>query len=191
MKVMREIKTDHFEVGDRIRADLPGEMHTATAIQDEGDGMLFVFDQCLEEAMPMNRNGSTKGGYDASDMRNFLQELSEKFPEELKERMIPFENGDTVRLLTLPEVCGKDGHWNRCEGQIPYFKDSRNRIAGRKGDSYEWMWTATVVLDAYFAFVGGDDGTALYYHASVSFGVRPVFKLRTPGSRSTRTDARK
>ena len=179
MKVIRSAEIENpaeLKVGDRITVELPGEVHTATAIQDEEDGMLFIFDQFLDEARPMNENGGTKGGYDASDMRKFLQELSEKFPEELKERMMPFENGDTVRLLTLPEVCGLDGDFDKCEGQIPYFKDRRNRIAERKGDSYEWMWTTTVVSGAYFALVYRN-GIAASTGASFSLGVRPAFAI--------------
>ena len=180
MKVMRTITIENpakFNICDCIMVELPGETHTATAIQDGGDGMLFTLDQFLNEARPMNENGGTEGGYDASDMRKFLQGLSEKFPAELRELMTPFENGDKLRLLTLPEVCGVDGDFNECEGQIPYFKDRRNRIAERKGDNYEWMWAATVVSGAYFAYVNRN-GIANHDSASLSLGVRPVFKLR-------------
>ena len=180
MKVMREIKvsTDHFEVGDRIKVKLPGAKYTATAISDEGDGMLFILDQYLDEAMPMNRKGGTDGGYDESDMREYLQKVAEKFPDKLKKRMVRFDNGDFLRLLTLQEMCGKDEDFNDCDGQIPWMKqDRRHRIASRKGEEYEWGWLATVVSGADFALVVGD-GNADCTNASNSLGVRPVFKLR-------------
>lgn len=182
MKVMREIKvsTDHFEVGDRIKVKLPEAKYTAMAIRDGGDGMLFIFDQYLDKAMPMNRDGGTEGGYDGSDMRKFLQEVAGTFPDKLKKRMVKFENGDFLRLLTLPEMCGKDENFDNCDGQIPWMKqDRRHRITSRNGDEYEWGWLATVVSGAYFAFVRSD-GHAGCYDASDSKGVRPVFKILYP-----------
>ena len=179
MKLMRKIKvdTDHFEAGDRIKVKLPGAKYTATAIKDEGDGMLFILDQYLDEPMPMNEDGRTEGGYEESDMRKHLQKVAETFPDKLKKRMVKFKNGDFLRLLTLQEMYGKDENFNDCDGQIPWIKqDRRRRIASRKGDEYEWEWLATVTSDARFARVSGN-GLAYGGHASNSYGVRPVFKL--------------
>lgn len=179
MKLMRKIKvdTDHFEVGDRIKVKLPGAKYTATAIKDEGDGMLFILDQYLDEPMPMNEDGRTEGGYEESDMRKHLQKVAETFPDKLKKRMVKFKNGDFLRLLTLQEMYGKDENFNDCDGQIPWIKqDRRRRIAPRKGDESEWGWLATVMPGANFASVNGG-GHADYGGASIAFGVRPVFKL--------------
>lgn len=120
MKVIREVKlkTEKLEIGDRIRISLPGEEYTATAIRDEGDGMLFLFDEYLDEARPMNRQNSIDGGYDASEMRKFLQELAETFPQKLRKRMAAFENGDMLRLLSITEMCGVDKEFNRCGGRL-------------------------------------------------------------------------
>ena len=181
MKVMREvrIKTEKLETGDRIKISLPGEEHTATAIKYEGDGMLFLFDRYLDEARPMNRSDSTNGGYDASEMRKFLRELAETFPKKLRKRMVPFENGDMLRLLTITEMCGVDKDFNRCDGQIEWMKDRRHRIAYRKGKEYECGWTSTVVSGATFASVTWY-GAALCYYASRAIGVRPAFKILYP-----------
>ena len=181
MKVSRrqKMEVDRFEVGDRIKVKLPGAKYTATAIQDEGDGMLFIFDQFLDGAMPMNRNGGTEGGYEASDMREYLQKVAETLPKKIAKLIVPFENGDKLRLLTLPEICGKDSNFDDCEGQIPYFKDRRHRIASRKDDEYEWGWTATVVSAARFALVN-NNGFAYCSGASHAFGVRPAFKIQNP-----------
>lgn len=167
---------DEIKKGDRIKFKLNGSKYSATAVKVSNDRALFVFDQFLDEAMPMNENGSTEGGYEESDMRRYLQKLSEKFPEELKEHMAPFENGDHLRLLSLPEVCGLDDNFDKCSGQIPYFKDRRHRIAERKGEPYEWMWTSTVVSAASFASVHGS-GSATSYGAGYALGVRPAFMI--------------
>lgn len=180
MKVLRRVKIKNptkLKVGDRIKVKLPNESHTATAIKKEEDGMLFIFDQFLDKDHPINKSDTTEGGYEESYMRKFLQELSEEFPEKLKERMIPFDNGDTLQLLTIMEVCGVDERLKNCDGQIPYFKDRRNRIAERKGIDYECMWTSTVVSGTSFAIVDSS-GLADDHGASLSLGVRPAFKIR-------------
>ena len=181
MEVMREVKmkAEKLQIGDRIRIDLQGEKHTATAIRDEGDGMLFLLDEYLDEARQMNSRNSTDGGYDESKMRKFLRELTEAFPEKLRKRMAAFENGDLLRLLTITEMCGVDKNFNRCEGQIEWMKDNRRRIACRKGKEYECGWTSTVVSGASFALVDGA-GLANCNHASLPLGVRPAFKILYP-----------
>ncbi len=181
MKVIREVKmkAEKLQLGDRIKVNLPGEKHTAVAIKDEGDGMLFLFDEYLDEARPMNKSDSTNGGYDASGMRKFLRELEENFPEKLRKCMVPFENGDMLRLLTITEFCGVDKGFNSCDGQIEWMKDRRHRIASRKGAEYECGWTSTVVSGATFANVhGGGDADCL--RASLPLGVRPAFKILYP-----------
>ncbi len=181
MEVMREVKmkAEKLQIGDRIRIDLQGENHTATAIRDEGDGMLFLLDECLDEAHSMNGSDNTDGGYDASEMRKFLRELTEAFPEMLRKRMAAFENGDLLRLLTITEMCGVDENFNRCEGQIEWMKDNRRRIACRKGEEYECSWTSTVVSGALFANVDSC-GDADCSGASSPLGVRPAFKILYP-----------
>lgn len=181
MEVMREIglEVEKLQIGDRISVCLPGEKHTATAVRDEGDGMLFLFDEYLDEARPMNRSDTTDGGYDASEMRKFLQGLAEVFPKKIRKRMVPFDNGDMLRLLTITEMCGVDKDFNRCDGQIEWMKDRRHRIASRKGEEYEWGWTSTVVSGAYFATVASA-GDALCNNASYPDGVRPAFKILYP-----------
>lgn len=181
MKVIREIKakTEKPEVGDRIKIKFPKRNYMATAIKDEGDGMIFLFDEYLDEAHPMNRENSTDGGYDASEMRKFLRALTDVFPKKLRKRMVPFDNGDKLRLLTITEFCGVDKDFNSCDGQIEWMKDRRHRIASRKGKEYECGWTSTVVSGAYFALVYGH-GYASCDNASYPLGVRPAFKILYP-----------
>lgn len=180
MKVKRrcEIDTEKFRVGDRIKIKLKtGEKHTATAIRMEKDGMLFIFDQFLDEPAQMNKESSVAGEYEGSDMRKHLKTVSETLPRKILKRIVPFENGDYLRLLTITEICGVDDDFNKCKGQIPYFKDRRHRIASKKNDECEWMWTSTVVSSDYFAYVNAV-GHKYSDYANKLFGVRPAFKIR-------------
>lgn len=181
MKVIREtrMKPGKLQTGDCIKIKFPKRNYMATAIRDEGDGMLFLFDSYLDERHPMNRSGGTDGGYDASEMRKFLQALAEVFPKKLRKRMKQFENGDMLRLLTITEMCGVDKDFNSCEGQIEWMKDCRHRIARRKDAEYECGWTSNVVSGAYFALVDWY-GNATCVHASYASGVRPAFKILYP-----------
>ena len=177
MKVLREIETetDRLQVGDRIKVSYSGEEHYATAIEERGDRMLFLTDDYLDDAMPMNTDGTTEGGWEESFLREKLQDLAEN--TDIKDQLVPFENGDLLTLLSIQEMFGLDGHFDKCSGQIEWLKDRRHRIADRKGKLYEWGWLRSVVSAAGFALVGGDgfaDGTG----ASGAVGVRPAFAIK-------------
>ena len=177
MKVKRtvEMKTDQFEIGDQIKVKLQKEKYTATAIQRRGNGMLFLLDQYLDDPMPMNAKGGTEGGYEGSDLRAALQAGEKLLPKKLRKHMVPFENGDLLTILSIQEMFGCDENFDKCEGQIPWMKDRRNRIAFRKGEN-EWGWLRGVVSATCFAFVGRG-GFAYGGSASYSLGVRPAFIL--------------
>lgn len=179
MKVERKviIKTDRFEVGDQIKVKFSDEKHKATAIRREDDGMLFLLDDCLDKEMPMNENGGTKGGYDASDLREYLVKKASEISKKLQDRMVAFENGDYFRLLTLQEVCGIDTEFNKTDGQIEWMKDRRHRVTTRRGDEYAYWWLPDVVSATAFAFVNAG-GFAACAGALISLGVRPAFKIR-------------
>lgn len=177
MKVKRtvEIKTDQFEIGDQIKVKLPKEEYTATAVQRRGNGMLFLLDQYLDNPMPMNAEGGTEGGYEGSDLRAALQAGEKLLPKKLRKHMVPFENGDLLTILSIQEMFGRDEKFDKCEGQIQWMKDRRNRIAFRKGEN-EWGWLRGVVSATSFAYVYYG-GVANYTSASYSLGVRPAFIL--------------
>lgn len=177
MKVKRtvEIKTDQFEIGDQIKVKLQKEKYTATAIQRRGNGMLFLLDQYLDDPMQMNAEGGTEGGYEGSDLRAALQAGEKLLPKKLRKHMVPFENGDLLTILSIQEMFGCDENFNKCEGQIPWMKDRRHRIAFQKGEN-EWGWLRGVVSAAYFAIVNGD-GYTNFGGAAYSCGVRPAFIL--------------
>ena len=67
---------------------------------------------------------------------------------------------------------------DNCE-QWPLMKERANRIAERKGESYEWGWLQNVRLGSatHFRFVHSS-GFAHHWNASSSLGVRPAFLIK-------------
>ena len=97
----------------------------------------------------------------------------------VREMMVPFENGDLLRIPYVEELFGNDDYYEPSKKkQWALMKDRRNRIASRKDDEYEWGWLQNKVKSsaAFFAFVS-DCGAANCGNASASIGVRPVFRL--------------
>ena len=179
MKLRREITIHDKElrVGDRIKVKLRNETHWATAYKKKGSVIFFVFDDCLDELRPMNPTDTTEGGYEASELRKYLIELSEQIPEKLKKKMIPDGNGDYLYLLTLREVCGCNEKWEETSGQLDFFKDRRNRIATCKEDEYAHWWLRGVVSSTGFAGVYNNGCCDNHAASNAHVGVRPAFAL--------------
>lgn len=183
MKITRTmtIDTDEIQVGDRIEVG----HYTATCQKLPGEGLaLFLLDQYLDKPMQMNRKNTNKGGYDASDLRKDLNTgaiLDEFAPLEL----VPFENGDLLRLPFYGEMFGHDDWYNSGAvepddyEQWPLMKIRSNRIADRKGEPYEWGWLQNKYVRSatYFCHVYAY-GNADAWHASTSIGVRPAFLIK-------------
>ena len=180
LKVSRSVVMDvnKYQIGDKVHIVLDNVIYTATAIEEESDGsMLFWLDNCLnDKKRPMNIHGGTQGGYNSSDMRKFLQKLSKTIPNKIKKQMVPFNNGDVLRLLELREVAGLNSNWDKVDGQIEYLKDRRHRIKFFNGEDSSY-WLSAVVNSTNFAFVGYA-GVANSYNASYAYGVVPAFKLK-------------
>lgn len=185
---MIEVPQDQaFATGDIISFALnDGEYMEAMAVQHDGDGMLFCAVDCLNDEYPFKCDGKNEGGYEASDLREILNTtILRRFPEELVRQMVPFSNGDLLRIPTEKEIFGK----NECcedEGenvtQWEAMKLRRNRIAfqGHNG-AWEWYWLMSrlrSVVSATDAAVVIYYGTASTGWASYSFGVRPLFKIK-------------
>lgn len=184
MKVLRqtEIETNEFRVGDQVRVG----HYTATCQKTAEESALFLLDQYLDEAMPMNEEDDNGGGYMASDIRERLNSdgILDAF-KDIRGRMVPFENGDLLRIPFYGEMFGHDDWYNSgsvepddCE-QWPLMKKRANRIADRTGERYEWGWlqnkyvqSATNFCDVY------GDGSADGWSASNSIGVRPAFLIK-------------
>lgn len=184
MKLFRtnEIDTDNYQVGDVISFTLTdGEEVEAMAVKQEQDGMIFCFVDCLADEHPMNQEDTNRGGYWASDLRDVLNgEILDRFPADLREKLLAFDNGDLLRIPTEREIFGENvfGETDDKEQWEP-MKLRRNRIAFQgKNGVWEWYWLMNRKKGsaANFAYVYGS-GFATCGYASPSRGVRPAFKI--------------
>lgn len=182
MKVLRqtEIETNEFRVGDQV---LVGH-YTATCQKTAEESALFLLDQYLDEAMPMNEEDDNGGGYMASDLRERLN--SARILKEFDGlKLKPFENGDLLRIPFYGEMFGHDAWYNSgavepddCE-QWPLMKKRANRIADRTGERYEWGWLQNKYVQSATNFcIVAYNGGANNGGASNSRGVRPVFLIK-------------
>ena len=176
VKRMTEIETSDIEVGDRIYVD----HYAATCQEITPKGAIFLLDQYLDGAYPMNRKNTNKGGYEESDLRKTLRskEILDLF-DDWGDRMVPFDNGDLLRIPFAGELFDKLPSWCELDGheQWPLMKDAHNRAASRCGEP-EWGWLANTVRDSSTYFCDVDnDGDANIWSASDVLGVRPVFQI--------------
>lgn len=178
----------NFLIGDKINID----HYTATCQEITPKGALFLMDQYLDKPMVMNRNNSNKGGYAESDLRKALQsEDILKIFSCIREWMVPFDNGDLLRIPfagelfgdKLPKWCEPDDH-----EQWPLMRDRRNRLASRYGE-HEWGWLQNKSKTSSTGFCSVDTagGNVCGWYASNVFGVRPAFQIVT--CRKTREEA--
>ena len=178
-------KSEELCVGKVVDFQLTsGEKAQYMVQRMDEDGYLCLLVDCLPKAYRMNRENTNTGGYCASELRDHMtSDILALFPAELRDRMIPFANGDLLRLPTEKEIFGCNEYGKAEPESVRQFepmKSRRNRIAFRgKDESFEWYWLENEVEDsaAHFAVVNGN-GDATYYDASVACGVRPAFKIR-------------
>ena len=188
MKLFRTIEAvadGHYCVGDVITFTLnDGEEVEALAVKQEQDGMIFVLVDCLRKEYSMNRTSSNREGYKSCALRKALNtEILDRFPAEIREKMVAFESGDLLRLPTEREIFGYNPYGEKEPDDVEQWepmKDRRNRIAfqGSKTGTWEWYWLQNKVEGsaAYFALVSAT-GNATSYGASTALGVRPAFKI--------------
>ena len=186
VKRMVKVNVDTVQVGDIIKFKLTnGAKARAMAMQQEEDGMIFCMVNCLPGEYTMNSTRTNKGGYEASVLRKKMNdEILNLFPVKLMDMMAPFDNGDLLRIPTEKEIFGENYYG---EYESPYVKQwkpmkkRKNRMAfdGAKGESLQWYWLMNKVREStiYFSFVdrAGYEG---FDGAFISYGVRPVFKLK-------------
>ncbi len=183
MKIERTvvIETSDIQIGDRIHVG----KYTATCQEVTQKSALFLLDQYLDDPMPMNWNDTNKGGYSESDLRKELQseEVLNIFAD-IRDRMVPFENGDLLRIPFAGEIYGdKVPVWYEPDGhkQWPLMKDEHNRFAERRG-AYEYGWLQNKDIEDSTSFCITDE-VYLYTEfvlgaASETLGVRPVFIIK-------------
>lgn len=179
IKTVRRIREERIYVcvGDQISV---GDF-TATCQEVYEDSALFLFDEYVA-TKAMNKKNTNEGGYEASDLRKYLQsdEALDIFPEGLKPRLLPFENGDLLRIPTREEIFGEEDaeYFEDIPGkQWELMKQRKNRVAYFKN---EWMWgwlqNRRNNSAAFFASVS-HAGNCDYNYASNANGVRPAFLI--------------
>ena len=192
MEVKRAIKgeVESFELGDVISFKLKdGEKVQAKVVKQTDEGMLFITVDCLKNEYQMFKYPvrSMEINYFNSDLRHNLNgEILDRFPDEIKSRMVGMRigNTDTFDLLRIPterEIFGVS-HYGKEESntvkQFKGMKNRKNRIArqGSKIGTWVCYWLQNHVegTASYFANVGSY-GLAHYSCASYFVGVRPVF----------------
>lgn len=176
--------TGAYEIGDIISFALKtGEAVEAMAVSEDAYGnMTFITVDCLDQPCSMNEDQTNEGGYEASDLRRDLNgEILESFPDELRSALLPFDNGDLLRLPTEREIFGYEEYGSEESEDVKQWapmESRRNRVAYRDGD-WEWYWlqNRAVANSSGFANVNSF-GRAYANNALNSLGVRPAFKIR-------------
>lgn len=193
MKVYRTSEVlagGRYEVGDIVSYTMEdGEEVEAIAVKEEFDKhgnlcMVFMLLDCLKEECRMNRDDTNDGGYEESYLREQLNtEYLERFPASLRLNMVPFENGDLLRIPTEREIFGENRYGEEEPDTVEQFdamKKRRNRIAldGSNGETQAyWLQNKRVRSATYFCYVSSA-GYADNYYASYSVGVRPLYRIR-------------
>ena len=179
-----------YEVGDIVSYTMEdGEEVEALAVKEEFDKhgnlcMVFMLLDCLKEECRMNRDDTNDGGYEESHLRDQLAtKYLEKFPAALRLNMVPFENGDLLRIPTEREIFGRNIYGEEETNTVEQFepmKKRRNRMAfdGLNGETQAyWLQNKRVRAATYFCHVN-NYGRAGTNGASSSCGVRPLYRIR-------------
>lgn len=179
-----------YEVGDIVSYTMEdGEEVEALAVKEEFDKhgnlcMVFILLDCLKEECRMNRDDTNDGGYEESYLREQLRtEYLERFPASLRLNMVPFENGDLLRIPTEREVFGENRYGEEEPDTVEQFeamKKRRNRMAfdgSNGGTQAYWLQNKRVGSATYFCGVY-NYGYAYNHNASDSLGVRPLYRIR-------------
>lgn len=179
-----------YEVGDIVGYTMEdGEEVEALAVKEEFDKhgnlcMVFMLLDCLKEECRMNRDDTNDGGYEESHLRDQLAtKYLEKFPAALRLNMVPFENGDLLRIPTEREIFGRNIYGEEEPNTVEQFepmKKRRNRMAfdGLNGETQAyWLQNKRVGSATTFCLVS-HGGFANTGYASNSLGVRPLYRIR-------------
>ena len=180
-----EEEESKLDVGDEISFVLKnGTAIRALAVKKETDGMLFCSLNCLPERISVSESGECDS-YEESDVRKYLcEDVYPAFPENIKESLVSFENGDFLRIPTEKEVFGKNEYGEEEPESVTQWEPMKkvmNRVAGNSEDKHTiWYWLknkSKKYPSSDFA-VAAHAGNAWSAEASYAPGVRPVFKIK-------------
>ena len=179
-----EEEESKLDVGDEISFLLKnGTAIRALAVKKEPDGMLFCSLNCLPEHISMSESGECDR-YEESDVRKYLCEnVYPALPENIKESLVPFENGDFLRIPTEKEVFEKNEVGEEEPESVTQWEPMNrvvNRVAGDSDDEFTvWYWLKNKSKKHSSTFAGASsNGDALSSGSSNTLGVRPVFKIK-------------
>lgn len=188
VEIIQQVRMDDFDevgewqIGDIIRFTLlTGEEVEAQCQRVDPEGATFCLTHCLEEEQPMNEENTNEGGWDESDLREYLNtEILNSFPESIRSKMKPIYKDDLLTLPAVEDIFGEwdFDRWEPKEGAEPNWPLMKHRQYRSKGN---WWWGRSAYATNATNFCLVDtDGNAIYYHASLSFGLAPAFLIANP-----------
>ena len=186
MKLLRkvEMESESFQIGDVIAFSLKtGEDVEAMAVEKTDKGTVFCLVDCLKKEYPLHKD-KVYPGYENSTLRKVLNEkIIKTFPDDIVAKMIPFDNGDLLRIPTEKQMFGCNDYGEDEDDEVQQWepmKNRRNRIAfqGSKSGVWEWYWleNKSNYSATYAAFVN-TNGLASILGSAGAYGVRPRFLL--------------
>lgn len=181
--------TGHME-GDILSFLLKdGEPIEAMAVKQESNGTVYITVDCLTEEYALQKDGDFVNGYEGSDLRKNLNgKILKRFPKKLRKMMVPFNNGDLLRIPTEREIFGEN-NWSEEEPesaeQFKPMKLLENRIAGKgHNGTPQWYWLQNRNISwnghrlNYNAVFIGSLGCADTWDPSDPLCIRLLFKIR-------------
>lgn len=184
IEIIQQVKMDDFDevgewqIGDIIRFTLlTGEEVEAQCQRVDSEGATFCLTHCLEEEQPMNEEDTNKGGWDESDLREYLNtKILDSFPESIKSKMKPVYKDDLLTLPAVEDIFGEwdFDRWKPKEGAEPNWPLMKHRQYRAKGN---WWWERSA---RYYDATNFCDVTANGNGASYSRGLAPAFLIANP-----------
>lgn len=188
VEIIQQVKMDDFEevgewqMGDIIRFTLlTGEPVEAQCQRVDENGATFFLTHCLEDERPMNHEDTNEGGWDESDLREYLNtSILSDFPDAIRKHMKPIYKDDLLTLPAVEDIFGEwdFDRWEPKEGAEPNWPLMKHRQYRSKGN---WWWgrSADATNATYFCAVNAS-GNASSDIASNSLGLAPAFLIGNP-----------
>lgn len=177
-----------IQSGDLISFTLKsGEEVTVRAMRDDTGKLFFVLEDCMQDEHAMNKEHTNEGGWDACEMRSYLnKDVYDLLPDDLQAVIVPttivqivdgerIESKDKLFLLSTTQVFGK-GDWSNGEPEdtgLDCFRRKKDRVKECAGNGIWWWWLRSVADDYlptfYFVTSGGTCDT--FNAANLFYGV--------------------